>query len=306
MQQVVKKMHGLNTIQAASFGPTFFRNLIVGQSTSKVYHFYTVDAPADLSGGLFNGESATSTKEFWVKRYYNVYHFVNTISIPCMMQVTKLLCRTSLPANNVNTDVAAAMTQYYTDTNAAQLISSPYLSNTTSPSLHKWFKILSDRTWVMKPGKVYKLKQNIQRGMRNRGLQRIVEGSTSDYVLNKGSTVYFVQFYGVPYYAANDASPYTTLGPVRVITLNKFYGSYYTMDDASDTNTVFNYLPTTHPVSVDNAFPTVYTMQKPFSVGADLDPHTLTATSFLPNSGGLSGNTSVFGTSASTPFHVTP
>jgi hypothetical protein len=293
-------MHGLNTIQSASFGPTYNITTGSGAPTRKVLAYYTVDTPANLAGGLFNGEIATSTREYWVKRYYNIYYFTNTLSIPCMMTVQKFLCRQAIPHNTTNTDVETAMDLILDETNPAQLRYSPFLSNLTSPQLHKYFKIIYNKTWVMTPGKMYKIKQAMRKSMLNRPLQRAVEGNSTDYLVMKGSVVMLVSFNGVPCFNHNLSDPETTLGPVRVVTVNKFYGSYYNMDDTSDTNEVYGYLPTSQSSALLNALPSQYTMQQT-PVANQLDPVTVVG---MPST--YLGDTYWIGATSGNALHTQP
>lgn len=297
-------MHGLQTAQSASFGPLFHADMTSGTAMIKVNNYYTVDSPLDLSGGLFNGEISTSSREFWVKRYYNIHYFVNTFSYPCIMSVTRLRARTSIPKNATFTSVETAMDDILTDTNAVATITAPFISNLTSPTLHKWFKISSKKTWTMLPGKMYRVKNSIQRRYINRPLQRIAEGNTNDYVLCKGSTVVFVEFNGFPMFNQGLAggTAQTTLGGFRVVSVNKFYASYYNMDEAVDSNQVYNYLPATQGNGMSSGFPTCYTQVEPRNA-YDAEPHSLVATSSQ-----LSGSAAYMGTtSGSSAWHtVTP
>lgn len=294
-------MHGLKTYQSASYGPTYVQDVGSGAPTIKVYNFYTVDSPNDLAGGLFNGELATSTTEFWVKRYYNIYHFVNTLPVGCMMTVTRFRCRNSLPKNATFVGVSEAMEDLMNDTNAVATLRAPFISNLTSPTLHKWMKITSHKTFVMKPGKIYKIRQKIQSRYINRPLQRIAEGGTNDYVLMRGSEVVLVEFNGIPVYNnAMSGTTDTTLGPLRVVSVNKFYASFYRMDESNDENEVFAYLPSTQNATLAGiGIPSMYTQIRPQAETGAHEPHSLVATG-----ADLNGELQYMGTNTSFPFHV--
>jgi len=251
-------MHGLNTYQAVYYATPTTRLSSTGSDVEAAVFTQTSDDPAFLQGTLFSSPAPPSdTTEYYMKRGYNKYTFVNTRPYPCYMECLKLRAKTSIPKNAAFPNVFTAISSILSDGNSPGFYISPFISPTTSPTLHKWFKITGRTRTLMKPGHPYTHTQRMQRAYFRRYISPIAEGNTGDYVLLKGSSVYFYRFYGVPMYNKASESD-TTLTDVRVVQMNRTYLSWYRMDDADVTNTVAQTLPSDRNVSLGYPFPTQY------------------------------------------------
>jgi len=297
-------MHGLNTLQGVTFLPPILRFSLSNADLGAQTLAMTCDDPLYLNATLFGSPSPpTATTEYYVKRGYRVYSFTNTRTYPCIMERTILRARTSIPKNAAFADIYGAVLTIMDDGQPAPLsYMESYLSPLTSPTLHKWFKILSRKKTVMLPGKMYNHTQRMQRAYLKRSITPMAEGNTGDYVLCKGSTVYFYRFYGVPTYnkaSTND----TTLTDVRVVRMAREYISWYRMDDADTTNVRTSTLPADRNVALGYPYPTQYSHSA--IIGGSETDGRMNNVEYV---GLLStGANNLLGTTSSAPLHtVTP
>lgn len=298
-------MHGLNVRHDIAFGSGVNYGTDTGQSMMSAIFFGCTSNVNNLNEMLFFGEGTASLREFYIKRMYNIDMFVNTSSVPCIMEVTKVRARSDIPnATDLNTAMMYAFNRdlpLFSGPDADKpWLRQSWLSPTASPYLKKNFKILSSKQYTMKPGKLYKFKDNVNKALVNRAVTRSSEGNTAKIIAPKGSIVTLWRFYGTPTLDNDAASPtnlnYTTLTPVRIARMYKRYCSYYTMDDSDDTITVVGSLPQNRYNPYVNGYPTMYLQHKLDHVGGR-EGHSLVA---------LDSNTSsnYFRGTSTAPLHV--
>lgn len=298
-------MHGLNVRYDIAFGSGVNYGVDTGQPMMAANYFGCASSVTTLNDMLFFGEGTASLKEFYIKRMYNIDYFVNTLSTPCIFEVTKVRARSDVPNA---TDLNAAMIYAFnrdlpTFSGSApdnSWIRQAWLSPVASPYLKKNFKIIYSKQYTMKPGKLYKVKDNVNRSLLNRALTRSAEGNTNKTIASKGSHIYLFRFYGTPALDNQASSPtnlnYTTLTPVRVVHMYKRYCSYYTMDDSDDTISVVGSLPQNRYNAFTNAYPTMYLQHKMDHVGGR-EGHSLVALDANANSAYFRGTNGA-------PIHV--
>lgn len=312
-------MHGLNTRQAWEYGLPITRSMGVGSATQAATLVSCADDPFTLTYCLFAGQTNLNM-EYWVKRHYLTDIFVNQRPYPCMMRRILLRARADIPYDTSRNWIGISETMNDIISTDTQLtFTMPYFSITTSHDLHKWFKILSQKTYRMKPGIPYKFIQRISRRLLNRAITRGTEGNPPDpaapqWIFRRGNIVSIYQFYGIPVFNSTTPTFQTTLSDVGVASLAGCYSSWYRMDDADDTNVVDSSVPNTifpvRDVVLDTQIPSVYQHQQARLQGEqDVGTEFWPSPTFVALANTIANTATVrktIGETTDNPLHVTP
>lgn len=259
---MVKKLHGLNTRQDIALDPII--HATSGNSTSQQAEiaYFSHSSTQNLRNLLFSSEIAASTREYYVKRYYCRHTWVNTLSYPTIFEHSVVRARADIPRTadqtNLNTAMAYALTNGLTP--GLDWIKTAYASIFASPYFRKTFKIIKSKRYVMKPGKLYRFKDNLTPSLRNRPIMNAKEGNVDQTIILKGGLVHIFRIYGTPIYNNGSSGAEACLSNHRVVHLTEFYASWYNMDDAQDNQQL---TPLGNRSALETDIPTMYHGVKP-------------------------------------------
>lgn len=223
--------------------------------TGATVYVFKVDDPLTLDGFVIPPSETNRQHQYYVKRLYNRYIFTNHKTHPCYLEFIWLRCRTNIPKNMNYTDVSTAVQAIMGED--APDIRFPFISPTTSPTLHAWFKIVKRTVRLLRPGKPTSVTHRSSRAITSRPITQDTLADDGNYVLLKGSTVLVTRVHGVPMTVADTDYPHhTALGTYLVSILRTRYVSYYNMDSASSVSTNVSTYDLYRPDNLDTQYPT--------------------------------------------------
>lgn len=222
-------MHGINTRQICNYLPVIATNQDAGQDQRAQCLEHYVDSPLwinELLGTTFDNEN-----QYYIKRLYKELCIVNNSCFPIIAQVYWLRTRNDL------FDTATVIM----NDDAPNILDS-YFTPTTGQNFRKQFKIVKSKHFTMKPATPYRFKLRSAYACKGRPIQGSVEGNTN-YVLRKGNTIFFAKFDGMPQ-MSNSTGVYGTLkSPIILNGYERWYCSYYRMDDVDPDSGGSNTIP---------------------------------------------------------------
>lgn len=202
-----------------------------------------VDSPGGFNNQLFNVAVPAPTNayvEFYPKRLYRVTTLINQWTMPCYWERTIFLARTNIPTQFGATAFSALRTIMQEGVPGGT-IDTPFISSFTSPLLKKYFKILRQKLTIMRPYKPYVVRNSMSKRYANKAVIPAYQGDILTNTILKGNVIEYWKFWGMPcHVVSNTETGYTTeaFAPWRILLHNRYYTSYYRMDDADMTNSI--------------------------------------------------------------------
>lgn len=294
----MKKLHGLNTRQDIAFNTVLHATNGNSLSQQAEVFYFSHSSTQNLRNLLFSAEIPASTREYYVKRYYCRHTFVNTLPYPTIFEHSIVRARADIPRTTAQTNLPTAMEYALTNglVPGIDWIKAPYASIFASPFFRKTFKIVKSKRYVMKPGKLYNVKDNLTRSLLNRPIMNSKEGNTDQTIILKGGHVHIFRLYGTPIFNNGSSGAESCLTNHRVVQLTNFYASWYNMDDAQDNQQL---TPLGARSALETDIPTMYHGVKPQTLFV-FPPHVLAGV----NGGFYNDDVSILGMSEAQPLIV--
>lgn len=258
MKHVVKKMHGLNTVQYTDFVGSVQQNVLSGSLQAAAASIFDVSGPSQLNT-IIPGFSGSSTTQFWLKRLYYKLTLNNVGAVPYFLEHYIIYTRNDTISGS--TDFVQLLTQDVTWAGNATFPAYrvAYASPFTGDTFRKSFKVLHHRRCLMRPNQPRTFTMKCQKNYLNKAISQEWEGDTN-FSQRKGNILHFFRYYGVVSNCINSTgSGVSSLGPVVQRGIIKTYLSYYRMDDVLPQSSIVSTLPLTLNGN-NTAFMPVYTL----------------------------------------------
>jgi len=233
----VKKMHGLNVEQYTCFGTidhphAHFSHVNVtdpNQGHSALVWYFSPCRTSHLA--RIDPILANVNTEVYMKRCYVSSTVTNHLTVPIIVEVTKLWTRL---------DLTSVEDPLVIGQEAAPTWDNAYYSITTGHTFQNTFKIMSTKRYTVRGGKSIHVKTS-----KNKWAGSItgrVEGDSSFHI-RKNMPYTVIRVYGCPMPLPSGPAGLNgmCLGPFYASLLQKYYYSYYTMSDAIPTSAEANF-----------------------------------------------------------------
>lgn len=237
MKQVVKKMHGLNTMAYVQLLSPVNFNYGLGTQYQAALYIFNMSAPNQLAFNIPTWQTDPLDTQYWLKRLYTKNTYTNTGLQPIIMETWTIYCRTDLRDGETIVSIANEGVQGVTTTSIVHM---PYTSFAIGDSFRKHFKVMKVKRRILKPLQVKTVTNKVCKKYLRKPISRRVEGD-SDYTHREGNIITLVRFYGIPTNwtnAANIGTNETGMSYVQVRGIQHRYLSYYRMDDVTPTTGV--------------------------------------------------------------------
>lgn len=274
-------MHGLQTEQrveinsvSISRDPFETDGLLTANGT------YNVDNAIAL-GAIINStdwNADLGQHEIYIKRLYDTHYFTNLSTYNMYFQCIWFRCKKDQVAG---TNLESILN------NDAPSTLIPYYSVTTGHDTRKVYKILKQKTYVLRPNQTKVIRVTSQYSGRTTPITQAVEGDAS-YYQRKGCKILYTRSWGCPISyipsASSSNNPLPTHAPLHLGRVTKTFCSWYAMDISYDATRASTNLPTTWSSQNVAFVPTLYNSIRGV-VGHGLiteDPNNPTAVYVIP------------------------
>jgi len=221
-------MHGLNKNQSSLLGQ-LFTSLTPSSGSPQIRLWLALlpDAPGNLES--FVPPLGSGFVQTYMKRCKWDCIMTNAGQLPCEIQVTKLRCRKDVPNNSVwGSDIIGALINIASqNTGTSNIMQLNYISWTVGETFQKFFKILTSRRFILRPGRQFKTAASHK--YPSRPLTHQSDAQSAAWHYRRGNMLTLIHATGLPYSGSDGTTP--VLGNVKLAYMIHRYYSYYNMDD---------------------------------------------------------------------------
>lgn len=246
---VTNSLKPLTTYQDVNFDTSWIQPMSDGASQTP-YSLGLAPLTANRINAAFNNTGfVTQGTKIWIKRVALYSYLTNYSTYPCMVEINRYRLKRDAPGTFTGTTTVLNDSVISVATGAATAITSvPYVSVNVSAQSHKYYKILSVKTFELAPGKTIKIKVGT-----NRWKTPIITGDGisdgTNVAYGRGTPIAFVRVYGkmFPVPDANSVSATSLLGPLNVGKMQRYYISFRAEGDGTINSWINNSLPGSIP-----------------------------------------------------------
>lgn len=224
-------MHGLTTEQVVSPTSPINLNYGAGQPYSSAYYIFNPSSPVALNTMIPNlNTSQDGDSQFWIKRGYVKNMYTNVGMFPVYCQTTTLIARKDL---NTSLVVIANDDVQNLNVSGLNLMAIPFLSWTVSDEFRKSFKVLKQKTTIMKSMATRTTITKLNPSYYRKAITGDIEGDL-EYTFRRGNIVKVVKFTGIPCNWTSEGGGIINqngLTPIQIRGFTHYYCSYRRMDD---------------------------------------------------------------------------
>lgn len=250
VKNVVKKMHGLNTVQTLEISDNtpLVNGYTAGSAITADYCHISPGSSFSLVTHIPQLEMETNEndRQVYIKRGFATIYFTNQSPQNIYFQTLTLRARNDIP-NDYGTGTGHTMerttlvSMMETGPGTAT-VQDPYLSCTFGNFFQKNFKILKNKVKQVRPGKTWSVAASFKPSNKPLTPQMLDQTRA---VFRRGTIIKFFRVWGIPYFDPNES--FHSVTPYIVSSVTKYYYSYYLMDDVIPSKASSTFLTITRP-----------------------------------------------------------